>query len=534
MATASTLLRDHVSFELRSIDRIFLHAYAPGLQTMGQVIKFLGHKGYPIPSPVALGRIGKAFIAALDRFAADHDIPKVRFVKRQSKEDVARPYLQAAQREGRFGVVLVGVAQEKALAWRSFKTGGRPSHPHFEFRRQSVFVNHYYFYVLDRDFGPVFFKLCPYAPYSVWIWCNGHEWAKRRAASRGLAFTELDNGFAQTDDPPALQAICDSLNATDVRTLVERWLRALPSPFSDADRAAGFWYDVAVRQIEFSDTCVFDRPINVRLWFEAVIRDHLDLGRPDQIALVFSRRVTKATPGRFWTRVITRGVTPLIQAHYRASKVKQYLKGDRALRTETTINDTRDFGIGRRLRTENLVALKQAGFGVNARLVELELSDRECSPDAATVEQVVLPSRLDGLPAPALRFGDPRVVALLGALACCAHVPAGFTNASMRGLVEDLWGRPYSARQMTYDLRRLRRKGFIARDSGAHRYRLTAHGRHLALFFSRLYARVVTPALTELDPHLPAHIDRTPLARASRDFDRAVAHLAAASGILAA
>lgn len=535
MATITSLLSHHVAFELRSIDRIFLQAYSPALQSMGQVIKFLLHKGFPIPSGVALGKIGRAIVASIETFVSENDIPLVRFHKKEVKEDVVAPYLERARAEGRTGVVMVGIAQEKASAWRAWKTGGRPEHPHFELGRQSVFVNHYYFYVFDDDFGPCFFKLCPYAPYPVWVWCNGHEWAKRQADKQGLAYEAMDNGFGACAAPERLQALCDRLSASHIRTLVERWLRVIPGPFTDADRAAGFWWDVAFRQLELSDTRVFDQPRSVRGWFEATIRDHLDLGRPDRVSLVFSRKVQRNTRGRFCTRVITRGVDPLIQIHYKSSKIKQYLKGSRALRTETTINNARDFDIGTRVRQPNFEALKSIGFGANARLIDLEVSSEACAPDADTLTEVVLPSTNDGLPAPALRFGDPRVVALLGALAGAARLNGDITNASLRLRVAGLLDRPYSSRHMTYDLRRLRRKGFIERIEGTHAYRLTVRGRRLSMFFTKLYTRVVTPSLAHLQPDLPAAIaSRTPIGRAGRAFDRAIDDLIASSAIVAA
>ena len=92
-------------------------------------------------------------------------------------------------------MVLIGVAQEKAYAWRGWRDGGNDAHPHFEFGRQAVFVNHYYFYIYDREWGPAFIKTNAYAPYPVWVYLNGHEWAKRQAARAGIEFRALDNGF---------------------------------------------------------------------------------------------------------------------------------------------------------------------------------------------------------------------------------------------------------------------------------------------------------------------------------------------------
>ena len=104
-----------------------------------------------------------------------------------------------------------------------------------------------------------------------------------------------------------------------------------------------------------------DRPAQVREWFELMLSDQLALGRPDHVQIVFGRKITSRTPGRFRTRVINDGVEPQIQAHYKHSKVKQYLKEGRALRTETTINDPNDFGVGRTLNATNWLALTRIG-----------------------------------------------------------------------------------------------------------------------------------------------------------------------------
>ena len=170
MATIASLLRDRVTLRVGSVDRLFLQGYVPRLMCEGQVVRFLLDRGYPIPSPALLGRIGRAYVKQIERFAADHEVPLVRFRKGESKEDAARPHLERAQREGRFGVVMIGVAQEKTSAWRGWRDGGPDGHPHFCFGRQTVFVNHYYFYLRDPDWGPAFIKTCAYAPFPVWVY----------------------------------------------------------------------------------------------------------------------------------------------------------------------------------------------------------------------------------------------------------------------------------------------------------------------------------------------------------------------------
>jgi hypothetical protein len=524
VATISSLLADHVTLEVRSVDRLFFQAYVPRLQTQFQVIRFLLDRGFPIPSPALLGRIGREYVSAVERFIAEQEIPVVRFQRGEVKEEIAREYFKAAEAESRFGVVMVGVAQERTSAWRGWRNDGPDGHPHFEYRRQQVFPNNYYWYIRDPDWGPGFVKSTGYAPYSMWLYLNGNEWTKRQAAQRGIEFKALDNGFAACEDPEALAEICSSLQAEDVQLFFDRWQAALPSPLTIEDRQRGYQHELAFRQAELSDTRMFDRPVAGRAWFERTLPDQLTLGRPDQVAIVFGRRVSRQTPGRFHTKISHQGAEPAIQVHYRASKVKQYFKEGRALRTETTINDTRDFGIGRRLTQANWEALVQVSHQVNQRFLDHQLQACHCPPDATTLQRVVLPSIEDGLPAPGLRFGEPRTMALLACLCSFQHLFTGPTNRSLRELIAALIP-GYSARQMTYDLRRLRRKGFIQRIPRTQRYQPTSEGRRLAVFLTNTYARIVNPSLAELDRTPPPDIaDRAPLAKTWRAFEQALQH----------
>jgi hypothetical protein len=381
--------------------------------------------------------------------------------------------------------------------------------------------NHYYFYVRDREWGRAFVKCCCYAPYPPWLW--PYEWAKRQAEQAGVGYQPLDNDFRSCTDAEALAAIRARLSARDVWRFFRRWQRILPSALTAEDRDRGYRYQLAFRQLELSDTRVFDRPQAGRDWFEQTIRDQLTLGRPDHVSVLFGRRISRQTPGRFWTRVFNRGVECGLQVHYRASRVKQYLKQGRALRTETTINDSYDFGVGRLLTEANWHALVQIGHGINQRLLDAQLDAHACAPDPNRLERIVLPSRTDdGLPAPALRFGDPRVQALRSSLCAFPHSQTASPTAASTS--SSLASCPATRRgRSTYDLRRLRPNGFLVRLERSNRYRLTAEGRRLAVFFAKTYARLVTPSLAELDPSLPAQIAaRSPLARSWHNFEHAL------------
>jgi len=296
----------------------------------------------------------------------------VRFRRDDRKIDVMRPHLDRAARTGRSQVAAVGVAQEFQVVWTARRRDTDPARPpQRSFTKQQRRVTVFYVYVWDDDSGPAVIKVCSWFPYPVKVWVNGHEWAKRQAAKAGIGFAELSSGFASADDPAALQTVCDRLGPGTIRVFFERWASRLPLPLSAADRDGGFWWDLTMRQVETSRTIVFDAPRHARAFFEALVADNLDLGRPESVELIFRRdpRGRKAT-GTFKTAIDrhTDGVT--VNVSCRHSRVRQYLKDGRALRIETVINDAYDTGCQPLL--PNLDDLQARARAVNQRLLDTQ------------------------------------------------------------------------------------------------------------------------------------------------------------------
>jgi hypothetical protein len=288
-------------------------------------------------------------------------------------------------------------------------------------------------------------------------------------AKEGIAFQSLDNGVLSCDNPARLQALCDALDSAKI---------------------------------------------------EAVIRENLDLGRPDRGQVIFGRRITRRTPGSFRTRVLTEGVTPSVNVQYKHSKIKQYHKEGRALRTETTINDTYDFRIGRKLC--HLPALREIGFTANRRLLDVQTLSHDCSLGEDRFQAAIRPTVTAGQRASAVPFGDPRVLARCHALCLFGLLPEGVANADLRFQVAALLGEDptrYTTGRMTYDLRRLRLPGLIQRQPRSNRYRVTDDGLRIALFFTRAEARFFRTGLA-LDQPLPSACAPRTLVQASHAINR--------------
>ena len=523
--TVREVLEGKVVLDIEGIDRLYLNLYQPMLQTGGGVATFFkGHRGAKVASTTLMAPMTHTFVKAIHDFAQHEGVEIVAFDKGQRKDEVTRERLKTF--DASEGVLYIGTAQERFATFRvTKKISVHTGQPYPWLTRSTVMCNHDYFYLVDEDFGPLFIKFASYFPYTARVCLNGHEYAKRQLAKEGIAFEALDNGVLSCADPVRLQQILDELDETKIEAMVRKWLSRLPDPFTAADHAAGFNPKLSILQAEFSRTQVFDRPLSGRHLFEEIIRENLDLGRPSKVSLIFNRRINKRTPGTFHTRVVTQGVIPSLHVSYKLSKIKQYFKEGRALRTETTINNTHDFGVGRSLT--NLPALRAIGFNANRRLLEVETLSQDCTLAEGLFDQVTQPQICNDQRVAGLRFDDARVLALLQVLCLFLGLPEGFRNASMRDWMAQALAVPvdaYSPGRMTYDLRRLRLHGLIERIPHSHRYEVTDLGIRVALFFTKVHSRILRPGLSQLFDGCPKAPNR-PVAAAMRRLEQALAAL---------
>jgi hypothetical protein len=404
-------------------------------------------------------------------------------------------------------VAAIVATQEYQWVFTAKNRSTKPGVVSFEFVKEERQVGTYYFYIYDAEFGPGFIKVCTYFPYPAKVWLNGHEWAKRQARREGIAFAELANGFASCDDSSALQAICDRFGPDDIQGFFNRWTAVIPTPFTDLDKAAGYFWELSMRQVEVSHTIVFDDPRRARGFFQALVADNIGVGRPEEIRAVFvptKRGIRTQIPTQ--TRVFAPGTEVKMDFTYKHSRVKQYLKEGRALRIETVINKPKDIGVLARL--EHLPELVVRARHVNARLLMIERAGQGCAIGSALFERIHQPFNHEGQRTGAFRFGDQRAMALAGSLCLVIHAVTGFTNKSLRGRVAGLLGTNYSSAQMSYDLRRLRLHGLIQRTPATNTYNLTPEGIRVAVFYTKLYSRLLRPLLESHQPPAPIEMRR--------------------------
>ncbi len=431
------VLDGHVALEVDCADRLLLNAYVPKLQVAGQVVSFLTeHLGFPVPSPALLQKIGNRFCRDVKAFAVQRALPVLNLKKPDRtrgddrKLDHVRPYLDKAEAEGRRGVVAIVHAQEFQWVYSAKNRSAKPGVVSFDFVKEERRVGTYYFYIYDADFGPGFIKICTYFPYPAKVWLNGDEWAKRQARRQGIVFGELANGFASCTDPGALQAICDRFGPADVQGFFDRWATVIPTPFTEDDKRAGYFWELSMRQVEVSRTIVFDDPRRARGFFEALVADNIGIGRPEEVRAVFvptKRGARTSLPSQ--TRVFSPGTEVKMDFTYKHSRVKQYLKEGRALRIETVVNKPSD--IGALARLEHLPELVAKARQVNDRVLMIERAGQGCAIGSALFERIHQPYVREGQRTGAFRFGDQRAMALAGSLCLVVHAVTGFTNKSL-------------------------------------------------------------------------------------------------------
>jgi hypothetical protein len=300
--TVNDVLDGHVTLDIECLDRIYLNAYVPILQTSSQVVAFLsGHLGFPFPSPVLFRQLGDRFRKAVLSFSDANDIPWIKFGKDEAKLEVMQPHLARQASTGRSGVAAIGVAQEFQRVRTAYEGKTCTGTPRWSFVKTDRRVTCYYFYLWDQDFGPAFIKVCAYFPLP------GQDLAQRARVGQAAGRPCRDRvyraagGFAACEDPAALQAICDRPGPGTINVFTQRWLHRLPLPFGPEDHDAGYWWETSMRQVEISRTIVFDAPRHARGFFEALIAGNLDIGRPHNVEIIFARKIRRDTKGVFRT-----------------------------------------------------------------------------------------------------------------------------------------------------------------------------------------------------------------------------------------
>jgi hypothetical protein len=541
MDRLSELLGPHVQFRYTAWDRIVLNGYLDRLQRPENIVHFFrAVVGVPAVTPEVLMSRTAPYRAWIARYAAQQGIPIVAAPKDQRKEEVVAPYYRRLK--GAEGVACILTSVEQGRTFVSYTprhppSGGDPDYRLIHACRKRFL--HYYFYLLDPVLGPMSLRVGTFLPFTLAWFLNGHSFLAQELTRAGVAFRKDDNAFLAVADLAALEAAAERLTPRLIEQRCASWAARLAPRFSAQERAAvGLHYRYSVAQIELATDVIFRRAAPLKALFRRATEIGVLLGGADRTTHLFGRRITQRYGGKLQTVLDRRNEgQPILRSYYQSSFVKQYEKGDRLLRTETCLNDTRHLGIGRRL--EHLPELRERMAAINARYLDAQAELLASTVDAGDLSALARPVHVGHRRVPGLKLEDDRVIRLLEALLHPGTFLADWTTRQVhaRLLARHRLAEPdYRLGQLRYDLGKLRAHGLVERIGTSRRYRLTPRGLKLGVLLVKLRTRLLGPLTSLVADDRPRRPTRNPsdVEAAFRQVDVALDHLCATLGLTAA
>jgi hypothetical protein len=537
------LLGPIVQFAYTCWDRIVLNGYIERLQRPENLVHFFHEVvGIACIEPAVLEQRTNAYRAWLGRITDEWDIPVVPAPRKPVRnENFVQPFYHRLK--GEPGIACVLTSMEQSRTFVSYTPRWTPPSGDTNYRCiracRKRFL-HYYWYVLDPVMGPMSVRVASYLPFNVTVYCNGHSFVAQELKRDGVRFRKDDNAFLGVADVAALQAAADRLSAAILQRRCNYWVSRLVPTFSQDERTAlkpGYRYSMA--QMELATDIVFKRSAPLKALFQRACELGVLVGGAERTTHLFGRHITRRYAGKLQTVLDQRNIGhPVLRWYYETSFAKQYTRGDqhgdRILRNETCSNDTRHFGVGRRL--ENLPRLRQKLAATNERCLALQAELLASTVDTGQLAALAKPSVIGSRRIPGLKLQDDRVIRLLETLLHPAAFATDWTTRELHARVlarHQLPEADYRLSQLRYDLAKLRAHGLVERLGTRRRYRLTPLGLKLGVLLVKLRTRLLGPLATLVTS---ATRKRPPLHNNSveaafRQVDAALDHLSDALGL---
>lgn len=538
--------RDAVRFDYSCFDRMILHGSIHAFRHPacgGTVRWFLGNRRHLTCSRAAFGAIANDYHDWIDHYAADRHLDILEpqqnpDLLKVTREDLVEPYFQSlGQREG--VAVILKLREPERIACYQARTND------IAILRRNVLL--YYFYLNDRDCGRLFLRICPYFPFNITVWLNGHNWLKRQLDHEAIAYQTCDNLFTACARPERLQQLSDAFAPQHIVTAVHAWMERLLPFFSAEECQQGFRHQLYMTQIEYCHNLVFKDRRSLRRLCDRLFDANRGLGHPDKLALIFGRRnfVPDTRTGETVIN-ITRLRLPVLKASYQHTTIKQYGKdgghgsGVAALRTEGTCCQLKDLSVRKHL--DNLPKIRAVLQQANQRCLDVQQDVLTSYVDRGQLDELRQPTvSPSGRRTPGLRLDDPRLLALLQAVLCFAYL-VGKGSFRTKDLLPDvrlaLDNPQFTLNQLRYDLGKLRGKGLVTRIAGSQAYQVSAEGYRIGILHLKLYQRLYAPLVAAIrapepgDTSLSNH-RQTKLDRLYQRVDKAIAQLATQVGVAA-
>lgn len=489
-----TAYQPFVRFDYSSFDRLVIRGYVGLLQQPAGFVTWARRliPGQPITQSW-LTSLARRFQKGVHRYAKERGIDIIPGLRWQRKHDLAEEFRRRLKPDD--GVYLIIKAREAASCFRSLEPKDPTHSINRKLLRRQRFVDHFYFYLVDKYWGPICFKICSHPPFQIIVFLNGNRWLAREADRRGLAVSTKDNSIVKCSDPNALQEISETLSWQKLQAVCEHWAyRLLPVLTREERTASGFRYQWSFIQAEMSHNLVFRNPRRLT----EVLERHVDLNRqslhPCSLQTIFLGRRHGSFKRECDVSVRHEfcGLT-VLKARYGKTVLKQYNNHRQTFRTEVCANHTPDIGIKKSI--QNLDALRRRLIDLMSNLQATQAQVLTTTINRGELAALAEPGRVNNVPTAGIRLDNERILAVLSAITGVAHHPGGFRSAELRMATEEILSSPYLMSQAIYDLRKLRGKGLVVRTPGRRRYQVTEEGLRVATVLTKLRNLLLEPLL---------------------------------------
>jgi hypothetical protein len=471
------MYQDLIKFSYCSFDRIVIRGHVPVLQGIdgGGVVSWARSLD---PDVILEKSWFEAFAAKfhinVKKFAQENNITILSVNQNQDKNEIAKEHLP--KDKNYTGVYLIIKSREMTYSFTSQKSFHNKNPRHRNITRQTRYVDHFYFYLIDKYWGPVAIRFSSHLPFNVKVYLNGNRWLAKETARQGLTIKANDNAILDCDEHIILQAIADNLNEQNIRSLCEHWTyRLLPVLTYQERNKCKFHYQWFLDQIEYAHNMVFKSSWSLTKLFHrhlAVNYEHL---HPQQIQRFFGHRYKPAHDNKCEFRIHhqSQAVT-VMRMRSKSCSLKQYNKFQRLFRSEITVTNVRDLKVFKSL--SNLSELKERMKNILCAFQETQFAVHQATCTHGQLAALAKGGNVGRSHVAGIRLDNERIMRIVALLPRLAHFPDGFRIADLRELISNVSNKTYTTSQICYDLRKLRAKELIDCLPGKKRYRLNFKG----------------------------------------------------------
>src|ERR1700757_4481748 len=492
------------------VDRIVLNAFCPWGQTGGGMRSGWRslHRDDSQLDDKHLREMAGTFSRRLHAFCAKQGIPIIEARSGERKHELAEPHVP---KDPTFrGLFLVITGNAPAPTWEVKRNSdGRITE--VRHRKNWPLVKHYYFHIMDREWGHVTIRMCGYPPFGAQVILNGHEWVERLARRKRVVAVKNGNCFIEGSDFSKISRLAAELNRVEtiarLRKLCERWIYhtclCFALPHVDRERS-GFAYQYSVFQLELSRNLLFRRGTTMDEVYQKLIdRTRVPLALK-QVKTIFGfshRPHHTAKRGRERTEVFKAVQAAsydltVFKIKWGNLTLKIYDKGGRVLRIEVVVHNAKELRSGKML--EKLPALLERMRDMLVRFLGTIQAAHVSFLDEGAFEGLSEPTTRGTRRLAGIDLNKARNRHVVDAVIELSTRPDGFTVAQLAETVRQRSGQDaaaYSARNAAYDLAKLVGKKLLRRIDRSRRYAADPPGVRTLCAYVLLREKVIKPLL---------------------------------------